>query len=61
LTVAEHKRARARKIAQGVQSALGFSFLKNGNGENDDHRERQNQRLAHIAENEINDGACDQQ
>ena len=40
LTVAEHKRARAREITQGIQSALGFSFLKNRNRKNNHHRER---------------------
>ncbi len=59
--VTDDKRARACKIAQGVEDAFGSAFLKNG----DQHREvregEQHHGFCEIADREIDDSAGDQE
>ena len=58
---AQHQRAWAREVAQGLQRALGLAALVDGDAHHDEHRHQQDQRLLQVAECQVDRAAGNQQ
>ncbi len=59
--VAQHLRARARELAQRVERTLGLALLVERDADHHEHRRGERQRLAQVAEREIDRRRPDQQ
>ena len=59
--VPDHQCARAGKIAQRFKRALGAVLLKYRNSDHRQHRCAEDERLAHVAQHQVNCGRADQQ
>ena len=59
--VANHQRARAGQVAQRLERALGLALLHHGDRHHHHDRGSEHQRLAHVAEQEVDQRAGDEQ
>ena len=61
LAVADHQRARAGKIAQGVENAFGAELLHDGDDDRERGEDREDDGFERLAEEQVDRAADEQQ
>ncbi len=61
VAIPNHQRSRASQIAQGLQYSLAAGLLDDGDDDGERGKDKQENSLHEIAQNQIHDTACDQQ